>query len=124
VSALRSPVFPRASERDQVGAEQADDFVQFRRAGASAKGWFRCVDCGFGVATGERLPVCTSCRGELWERAETSPFGLGAPAMMAETDLHAAAAAIRGVFVAVAIGSVLWICIAALAIMLTELFHR
>jgi hypothetical protein len=122
VSALRSPVFPRASER--VAAEQADDFVQFWRAGASAKGWFCCVDCGHGVATAERLPACATCHGELWERAETSPFDLGPPAMVAETDLHAAAAAIRGVFVAVVIGSVLWLCIAALAITISELLQR
>jgi hypothetical protein len=38
MSALHSPRFPRAPEYDRVETEQAEDFVEFWRAGASAKG--------------------------------------------------------------------------------------
>jgi hypothetical protein len=112
VSALRSPTFPRAPEHDRVEAEQADDFVKFWRAGASAKGWFRCVECGVGVATAHRLPDCPSCRGWLWERAETSPFGLGPPAGTLEEDLPAGLGA---VLLALALSAVLWLGLGGLA---------
>jgi hypothetical protein len=112
LSALRSPRRPRAPEFDRVETEQADDFVEFWRAGASAKGWFRCVDCGFGVATAHRLPQCPSCRGWLWEWAETSPFGLGPPAGTLEEDLPASLGAI---LLALALLAFLWLGLAGVA---------
>jgi len=121
VSALRSPNRHQAPERDQVAGEgdrQVQDFVQFLRAGESAEGWFRCVDCGFGVATLARLPLCARCHGRVWERAETSPFETGPPpfALSADVqDLHAVAGAVRGVLLAVVLGIVLWLGVVGLA---------
>jgi hypothetical protein len=116
VSALRSPVFPRAPERDRITAEpQVEDYVEFQRTGASAKGWFSCVDCGFGLASVNRLPSCANCGGHLWERAETSPFGLRPPGSSLRADLRSAAGAVRGAFLAFMLGFTLWLGIAGLA---------
>jgi hypothetical protein len=117
-------VFPRAPERERVTAEpQVEDFVKFWGAGARANGSFRCVDCGFYLATVHRLPLCANCRGELWERAETSPFGPGPPVLTPGADLHAAAGAVRAALLGVALGSVLWLGLAGLAFGLFRLFH-
>jgi hypothetical protein len=124
VSALRSPVFPRAPERDRVTAEpQVEDYVEFWRAGASAKGWFCCVDCGVGLASAHRLPPCGNCGGRLWERTETSPFGLPPPGSSLEADLHSAAGGFRSAFLAFVLGFVLWLGLAGLAFGLFELIH-
>ena len=121
MSALRSPNRPRAPERDQVSGDQpVEDFVQFWRAGEPAKGWFRCVDCGFGVATVSRLPLCARCHGLAWERAETSPFGARPPAGAFEADLLATASAIG---LGVAFSVVLWLGIAGFAYGLFKLIH-
>jgi hypothetical protein len=120
MSALRGPPIPRVLEPDRVEAEQVDDFVEFRRAGASAKGWFRCVECGFGVATVHRLPHCPSCRGWLWEWAETSPFAPRPPAAAFEAEAPAATGA---VFLAVALVAGLWLGLAGLAFGLFKLIH-
>ena len=121
MSALRSPKRPHALERDQVAADQqVEDFVQFWRAGEPGKGWFRCVDCGFGAATVSRLPLCARCHGLVWERAETSPFGARPPAGTFETDLLATASA---VWLGVAVSVVLWLGLAGLAYGLFKLIH-
>ena len=46
------------------------EFVEFVRAGAEAKGAFRCSGCGYGVAVQETLPQCPMCGGTTWERGE------------------------------------------------------
>ena len=116
MSALRSPAFPRAPERDRVTVEpQVEDYVEFQRAGAGARGWFSCVDCGFGVASADRLPPCANCGGQLWERAETSPFGLRPPDSSLGADLHSAAGGVRGAFLAFLLGFVVWLGVAGLA---------
>ena len=121
MSALRSPHRPHAPERDQVAADsQVEDFVQFWRAGEPAKGWFRCVDCGFGVATLSRLPLCARCQGPLWERAETSPFETGPPPPPLEADLPASLGAM---LLAVALLAVLWAGLAGLAFGIFKLIH-
>jgi hypothetical protein len=121
VSALLGPNRPHAPERDQVAADsQVEDFVQFWRAGEPAKGWFRCVDCGFGVATLYRLPLCARCHGPLWERAETSPFETGPPPPPLEADLPASLGA---VLLAVALLAVLWAGLAGLAFGIFRLIH-
>ena len=121
MSALRSPNRPRAPERDQVAADsQVEDFVQFWRAGEPAKGWFRCVDCGFGVATLSRLPPCAACQGPLWERAETSPFETGPPPPPLEADVPASRSAM---LLAVALLAVLWVGLAGLAFGIFALIH-
>jgi len=43
-------------------------------AGRSAKGEFRCVGCGYGVAVHDSLPSCPMCRGDLWEPSPWRPF--------------------------------------------------
>ncbi len=122
--ALHGPNHPRAPERDQVAADpQVEDFAQFWRAGEPAKGWFRCVDCGFGVATLYRLPLCARCHGRVWERPETSPFETGPPPPPLDADLHAVAAAVRGAVLAVMVGAVLWLGVAGLAFGLFKLIH-
>jgi hypothetical protein len=127
VSALRSPNRHQTPVRDQVAADdQVEDFLEFWRAGESAEGWFRCVDCGFGVATLARLPLCARCHGRVWERAETSPFETGPPppALSADLhDLHAVAAAVHGLFLAIVLGVVLWLGVAGLAYGLFRLIH-
>ena len=121
MSALRSPNRPRAPERDQVAADsQVEDFVQFWRAGEPAKGWFRCVDCGLGVATLSRLPLCARCHGVAWERAETSPFETGPPPLPLEADLPASLGAI---LLAVALLALLWVGLAGLAFGIFRLIH-
>jgi hypothetical protein len=120
MSALRSPSRLHAPERDQVAADlQVSDFVQFWRAGEPAKGWFRCVDCGFGAATVHRLPLCERCHGAVWERAETSPFETGLLAEF-EPDLLSAASA---VWLGVAVSLALWVCLAGLAFGVFKLIH-
>jgi Zn finger protein HypA/HybF involved in hydrogenase expression len=37
------------------------------RAGQSARGDFRCADCGYGVTIRRVLPACPMCRGEDWD---------------------------------------------------------
>jgi hypothetical protein len=121
VSALRSPNRPRAPERDQVAADsQVEDFVHFWRAAEPAKGWFRCVDCGFGVATLDRLPLCALCHGPLWERAETSPFETEPPPPPLELGLPASRSAM---LLAVALLAVLWVGLAGLAFGIFKLIY-
>ena len=58
-------------------AEQdaADDgYVAFQRAGESAKGEFRCAECGYGVAVYQALPTCPMCAGVVWEPSASNPF--------------------------------------------------
>jgi hypothetical protein len=124
MSALRIPNRHQAQELDQVaGDRQLEDFVQFWRAGESAEGWFRCLDCGFGVATLARLPLCARCHGRMWERAETSPFETGPPPPALSADLQAIAGAVRGLFLAIVLGVVLWLGLAGLAYRLLRLIH-
>jgi hypothetical protein len=120
VSALRSPNRLRAPERDQVAADQVEDFVEFWRAGESAEGRFRCVDCGSGALTLYRLPVCARCQGRFWERAETSPFETGPPPPPLEADLLATASAI---WLGVAVSVALWLGLVGLAYELFKLIH-
>jgi rubrerythrin len=50
------------------------DFVPFLAAGESAKGEYRCAECGYGVASFRTLPRCPMCGGGSWEQAAWSPF--------------------------------------------------
>lgn len=52
------------------GAEQ--DWVA---AGEPARGEYRCVECGYGVAVRVALPACPMCRGRRWEETGGSPYG-------------------------------------------------
>jgi hypothetical protein len=52
------------------------------RAGQSARGDFRCADCGYGVTIRRTLPACPMCRGEDWDawpsaRSSEPPLRLG-----------------------------------------------
>lgn len=53
---------------------QADDYVEFARAGTRVKGEFECASCGHRVTTSRALPECAGCGSGLWERASWSPF--------------------------------------------------
>ncbi|MDQ2984909.1 MAG: hydrogenase maturation nickel metallochaperone HypA [Actinomycetota bacterium] len=57
-----------------VDTSAGDDYVPFSAAGDSAKGEFRCSECGYGVTVYRSLPVCPSCSAESWEPGEWSPF--------------------------------------------------
>jgi hypothetical protein len=120
VSALRSPTRPRAPV---TAALPADDFVEFWRAGARAQGSFRCVDCGFGLATVHRLPGCVSCGGRYWELAGTSPFELQAAGSSLEEDQDAVALLFRGAYYCLVLGFVLWLGVAGVAIGIFRLIY-
>ena len=51
----------------RTGGTADDQFVEFARAGESAKGAFRCSGCGYGVAVQATLPQCPMCGGSTWE---------------------------------------------------------
>jgi rubrerythrin len=60
---------------DRVLDEFEGDYVRFLETGESAKGSFRCTDCGYGVVVTGALPPCPMCgRAALWESAPWSPF--------------------------------------------------
>jgi hypothetical protein len=56
--------------------EQADaaEAAVLQETGRPAKGEFRCVGCGYGVAVHDSLPSCPMCRGEVWEPSAWRPF--------------------------------------------------
>jgi rubrerythrin len=43
-------------------------------AGARGAGEYRCLACGYGIATFSVIPECPMCRGTHWEMARFSPF--------------------------------------------------
>jgi rubrerythrin len=51
-------------EREAAGV---GDYVAFRRTGETAKGSFRCADCGYGVVVNAPLPLCPMCGSMVWE---------------------------------------------------------
>jgi hypothetical protein len=51
-----------------------DGFVNFLRAGTSAKGEYHCSECGYGVTVFRALPLCPMCGGNGWELSTWSPF--------------------------------------------------
>ena len=55
------------------------DYVPFLETGESAKGSFRCTDCGYGVVVTGALPPCPMCGAAVWEHAPWSPFGRSSP---------------------------------------------
>jgi hypothetical protein len=124
VSALRSSVRPRALERDRFAAElPADDFVEFWHAGTRAQGSFRCVDCGFGLATVHLLPRCVSCGGRYWERPNTSPFELEQVGSRLGEDVDAVAEVFRGAYYGIVLGFVIWLGVAGVAFGVFRLIH-
>jgi rubrerythrin len=60
---------PRAAEESFGG-----DYVAFWPAGASGKGEFCCVACGYGAVVRSELPSCPMCGERLSERSAWSPF--------------------------------------------------
>jgi len=60
--------------QDLIGRTDADEFVEFVRTGAEASGEFECTSCGYGAIIRRELPPCPMCGGELWERAQWTPF--------------------------------------------------
>lgn len=44
------------------------------QAGARGAGEYRCLDCGYGIATFSLIPRCPMCHGSLWKHARWSPF--------------------------------------------------
>ena len=123
MSALRSPVSPRALKPDRVTAElPADDFVEFWRAGARTQGSFRCMECGFSLATVHRLPDCVSCGDRYWERAGTSPFELEAADSTLRDDPEVARV-FRGAYYGIVLGLALWLGVAGVVFGLFRLIH-
>jgi hypothetical protein len=106
-----------------------EDYVEFWRAGAVARGVFCCIECGRTVTSVHRLPLCPGCFGQLWEEASTSPFGGGehssTPASRydawREEDRDGAARVVSSAFLALAAGPLLWLATAAWALVLFRL---
>jgi hypothetical protein len=117
-------VRPRTLEPDRVTADlPADDCVEFWRAGARAQGSFRCVECGFGLATIYLLPRCASCGSQYWEQANTSPFALEQVGPTLEGDVDAVAEVFRGAYYGIMLGLVIWLGIAGVVFGLFRLIH-
>jgi rubrerythrin len=68
-------------ERPAARDEEPGVAIAFRTAGERAKGEFRCVGCGYGVAIATELPTCPMCGGASWQAARWRPFSraLGRP---------------------------------------------
>jgi rubrerythrin len=65
---------------EEHALDEADgNYVAFLETGASAKGSFRCSDCGYGVVVTGALPPCPMCGGGVWEEAPWSPLGRSSP---------------------------------------------
>ena len=58
-----------------AGTPEESGYVDFWRAGTSAKGEFSCSECGYGVIVSKALPLCPMCGGNSWEQALWAPFG-------------------------------------------------
>jgi hypothetical protein len=112
VSALRSPGFPRAPEHDRIEAEQADDFVKFWRAGASAKGWFRWWSAASAWRPPTGFRTAPAAAGGFGSGLRRAPSGSGPPAGTLEEVLPATLGA---VLLALALSAVLWLGLGGLA---------
>ena len=119
--------------RGLAETERADEFIEFLRAGALARGLYCCVACGRRVVTAYQLPPCPSCGGQVWEELSSSPFGRSGAAFATglsayerwnEEDLDRTAAFVRGAFAAVIAGAVLWAFLGISAFILFEVMHH
>jgi Zn finger protein HypA/HybF involved in hydrogenase expression len=55
-------------------AAQVDPGTEIIVAGARGAGDYRCLDCGYGIATSGLVPMCPMCHGSHWRLASgTSP---------------------------------------------------
>ena len=60
--------------QEAVEFEDPGDFIAFASAGTSAKGQYRCAECGYGITIHDALPTCPMCSGTEWEPSAWSPF--------------------------------------------------
>ena len=44
-------------------------------AGARGAGDYRCLDCGYGIATSGLVPMCPMCHGSHWQLATRTSLG-------------------------------------------------
>jgi rubrerythrin len=65
---------------DRPASSSAYAAETFFRAGWSATGQYRCVECDYGVMVRTQLPVCPICGGRTWEATSWSPFANVRPA--------------------------------------------
>jgi rubrerythrin len=63
------------SRRSESATLETNGDPVFRAAGTTARGEFRCVECGYGISVRTVLPHCPMCRGSEWEAPTTSPYG-------------------------------------------------
>jgi hypothetical protein len=61
-------------ELDSSATTPADGTSARIAAGARGAGDYRCLDCGYGIATFGLVPTCPMCHGSDWEPAPRSPF--------------------------------------------------
>ena len=119
---------PEISALRSLGqAQRTDEYIEFWPAGALATGVFSCVACGRTVLSTYQLHPCPTCDGRLWEDPSSSPFAqaemplttrLAAYEEWEADDLSRTADFVRGASLAVVVGPVLWLCLAASALML------
>ena len=104
--------------RGLAEAERVDEYVEFWPAGAVATGLFCCSACGRQVVSSYQLPPCPSCGAGLWEELSSSPFGrsdaaipthLSAYEQWNEDEVDRSAAFVRGAYLALVAGAVLWL---------------
>ena len=60
---------------ERVHEDFDGQYVAYVATGETAKGSFRCVDCGYGVVVTGALPPCPMCGGAAWAVVPWSPFG-------------------------------------------------
>jgi hypothetical protein len=65
-------------DQEVASGGDADDFVQFHKAGTPVKGEFHCAECGYGVTVQAKLPRCPMCGGSSWEQSTWSPISRAA----------------------------------------------
>ena len=65
---------PQLEEPRVADDSYGGDYVAFLLAGASGKGEFCCVACGYGAVVRSELPKCPMCGEGVWEPVAWSPF--------------------------------------------------
>jgi rubrerythrin len=66
-------------ELERSAAQAADGSHTTIEAGARGAGDYRCLDCGYGIATAGRVPMCPMCHGSHWQLVSRTSSGPALP---------------------------------------------